>query len=152
MTAIMEPNQHGARTMELVTASPVTTDDQKANAAEAENTSLPDRRQNPWTNPQFIVQVLLIVIGVAVATQVRTAGLENAAANLNEKATRMEAQVTSIASSVQTISTQSAEMRATQAAMATQIADLKQSVQMYEARIIVLEKAVARAEARSDVR
>jgi hypothetical protein len=152
MTAIMESNQHEPTlTMELVTETPMTNEEEKRSPAEAEN-NLPDRRQNPWTNPQFLVQVLLIVVGVAVATQVRTAGLENAAANLNEKATRMEAQVTSIAGSVQVISTQSAEMRATQAAQATQIADLKQSVQMYEARIIVLEKAVARAEARSDVR
>lgn len=119
--------------------------------AQAEN-AVPDRRQNPWTNPQFLVQVALIVVGVAVATQVRTAGLENAAQSLNEKATRIELQVGTIASAVQLISTQTAEMRAQIAAQANQISDLKQAAQMTEARLIVAEKAIARAEARSDSR
>lgn len=122
-------------------------DDEEAKQTES---ALPDRRQNPWTNPQFLVQVALIVVGVAVATQVRTAGLENAASSLNEKATRIELQVGSIASSVQLISTQTAEMRAQIASQQSQIADMKQAAQMQEARLIVLEKGLARAEARAD--
>lgn len=111
-----------------------------------------DRRQSPWLNPQFIVQILVIIVGVYVASQVRTAGLESAAANLNEKAARMETQVSAIATSVQTITTQSAEMRATMNSQMVQINDLKQAMQMQEARIIVLEKGLAKAEARSDLR
>lgn len=125
----------------------VVRDDEKETQTE---NAVPDRRQNPWTDPRFLVQLGLIIIGIAVATQVRTAGLETAATNLNEKAARIELQVGAISNSVQLIATQSAEMREKLAAQALQIQDLKQSLQMQEARVIVLEKGLARAEARAD--
>lgn len=122
---------------------------QKEREDEEAEQSVPDRRANPWLNPQFLFQIALIVVGVYVASQMRTAALETAASNLNEKATRMEAQVTAIAGSVQTISNQSAEMRATQTSQSREIDDLKMAKSMAESRIIVLEKSVARLEARA---
>lgn len=121
----------------------------------------PDRREHDdrqssvstaWNDPRFIVQLvvlLLSILGWVVVSQSRTVTLEAAAQNLNEKASKIEGQLNTIVASVQATSLETRSLQAELAARGREMQNLKDEMQMLEARIISMEKGLARAEAKS---
>ena len=103
---------------------------------------------SPWLNPQFLLQLFVIVLVTYGAVQIRTTTLQDAATSLKEQASKIESQVTTISASVQSLTTTAAELRANDAARGREIQELKEVTKMLEARIIVLEKDQARESAR----
>lgn len=114
-----------------------------------------DRRTMPsqWVTPQFWLNVGLAVIMVGsfyVLGERRTSTLEAAATNLTEKANRMEGQVVQIGAAVQTVSLTTTELKAKVEALSDANRDIREANRMLEARLISMEKAIAKLEAKSN--
>lgn len=115
--------------------------------------NVPDRRSNDWRDPKFVVQILLLlgaILSFYLLSERRTTTLEMAAANLNEKATRIEASQNAIVASVQTLSTADAERRAEMESLKESIRELKGDNGELKAHIDVLKDKVAKLDARTE--
>lgn len=116
-----------------------------------------DRKPGAFSDPRFVLQIMALVISVTtgllvswMVSQTRTTALESAAANLNEKAARLEAQVAPLVSSVQANTVETRTLQAEVQARGREVQDLKEANRMHEARIITLERGLARVEARGN--
>jgi septal ring factor EnvC (AmiA/AmiB activator) len=115
-----------------------------------------DRDRSAFADPRFVLQIIALVVSVAggvlisyVTTAVRTSTLEVAAANLEKTATELKAQASSLTSTVNNIANDNSAIKSELAARARENQDLKETMRMQEARIISLERGLAREEARS---
>lgn len=117
---------------------------------------VPDRRQtNPWLTPQFIVQLVVIVIGVYITSEVRTSSLEKSTTRIETQLSAMSTEVSNISKAMTRVEvsdgaqtrditrleekqkTDVAELRAD---LRAAIADMKEMIRISEARLTVLEK------------
>lgn len=119
----------------------------------ATNDRMNDRRKPDWLDPRFIVQVLLLIgaiISFYMMSERRTTTLEMAAANLNDKATRIESQMGSIVSSVQQVTNLTVKQQAEIESMQESIRELKGSNSELKAHIDVLRSGLAKIDARTE--
>lgn len=105
---------------------------------------LPERRVNPWFDPRFLVQIIIMVGGVYVAVQVRTDRLEQSADGLKQQASKIEGQLQQIVTSVQSLTNTATALTKDMENRGREIDELKRSRDMLDARIISLEKTIAK--------
>lgn len=116
-----------------------------------------DTDQNAFTDPRFVLQIIALVFSVAggmlityVTTATRTTTLEVAAANMDKTATEMKTQMASIAAIANAALSESSTRGVELAARGREIEDMKRKQELHEARIISLERQIARVEGRRD--
>jgi septal ring factor EnvC (AmiA/AmiB activator) len=115
-----------------------------------------DEAKSAWSDPRFLFQILAFVvvqiIGIASGYQIlsaRVTGIEASAQSMNNTAQELKGNVAAIQTAVATTTTKSAKLESDLEARGREIADLKQQISVNEARIIVLERSVARLEAKA---
>lgn len=102
-----------------------------------------ERRINPWLDPRFLVQMLVMVGGVYVAVQVRTDRLEQSADGLKQQASKIEGQLQQIVSSVASLTNTATALTAKLEARERDIDDLKREVERLREHDAQQEKTLA---------
>lgn len=119
---------------------------------EAED-DVPDRRATEWLKPPFILQIVLFVgaiVSFYMLSERRTTTLEIAAANLNEKATRIEGQMASIVASVQSATNAQIRQQTEIEQLKESNRELKGTVAELKAHIDVVRTGYAKLDARTE--
>ncbi len=116
-------------------------------------TNVANGQPNVWRDPRFLIQLLLFIGAVGsfyLLSERRTTTLEIAAANMNEKATRIEASQTAIVASIQQVMNADAVQKAEIDALKESIRELKGSNGELKAHIDVLRSRTDKLDARTE--